>query len=271
LSREVVGACRSAVQQAVAKTQQRPRLCVSAPDGLTAEGQSITATLQRQLGRDVPLFGALAGDQLKLESTRQFLGTEILRDAIPVLLFSGEFEFSYGVATGWSRVGEPAQVTRASGAVVHEINGFPAIEFYRKYLGAGSKPTVELPLAILNGGNDVEHLRTSWGEVDEVTGAVTFLGAVPADARISLTVADRDSILNGCSQSLASAKANLPTGAEPAAALVFSCTARKLILGTRTEEELKLLRGILGESVAVCGFYGYGEICPEMSPGAAAK
>ena len=108
LSRDVVGACRSAAHQAMAKTQQRPRLCVSAPDGLTAEGQSITATLQRELGRDVPLFGALAGDQLKLESTRQFLGTEILRDAIPVLLFSGEFAFSYGVATGWSRVGEPA-------------------------------------------------------------------------------------------------------------------------------------------------------------------
>jgi hypothetical protein len=271
LSADVVGACRSAVQEALGKTERRPRLCLSAPEGLTAEGQSLTATLQRELGNDVPLFGALAGDQLRLESTRQFLGAEVMQDAIPVLLFSGDFEFSYGVATGWNRVGEPGQVTRASGAVVHEINGSPAIEFYRKYLGARSKPTVELPLAILNGSNEVEYLRTSWGQVDEATGAVTFLGAVPADARISLTVADRDSILHGCSQSLAIAKANLLAGAEPAAALIFSCTARKLILGTRTEEELKLLRDVLGDSVPVCGFYGYGEICPEVGRGAVAK
>jgi len=271
LSQDVVAACRSAVEEAKRKTQQPPRLCLAAPDGLTAEGQSITATLQRELGRDVPLFGALAGDQLRLQSTRQFYGTEVLQDSVPLLLFSGDFKFSHGVATGWKRVGEPGQVTRASGAVVHEINGSPAIEFYRKYLGAGSKPTVELPLAILTGSNEVEYLRTSWGEVDEATGAVTFLGAFPADARISLTVADRDSILNGCSQSLAIAKANLPAGAEPAAALVFSCTARKLILGTRTGEELKLLRGVLGDAVAVCGFYGYGEICPEAGHGTTSK
>jgi len=44
------------------------------------------------------------------------------------------------------------------------------------------------------------------------------------------------------------------------AALFFSCAARKLLLGTRTEEELHVIRGALGEDVPICGFYGYGEI-----------
>jgi hypothetical protein len=266
LSRDIVGACRSAVQESTGKTQKRPRLCVSAPDGLTAEGQSITTTLQDEIGLDVPIVGALAGDQWRLKSTRQFVGTEVLQDSVPVLLFSGNFRFSYGVATGWHRVGEPGRVTRASGAVVHEIDGSPAIEFYRKYLGAGAKPSVELPLAILNGNGEVDYLRASWGEVDEASGAVTFLGALPADARVCLTMADRDSILTGCSQSLATAKSNLPAGA-----VVFSCCARRLLLGTRTAEEVKLIRGLLGDSVAVCGFYGYGELSPRMGDGAGTK
>ena len=84
-------------------------------------------------------------------------------------------------------------------------------------------------------------------------------------------MADRDAILTGCSQSLAMAKSNLPAGAQPAVALVFSCAARKLLLGTRTVEELKLIRGALGDSVVVCGFYGYGEICPRMGDGTGAK
>jgi hypothetical protein len=264
LSRDVAGACRAAVQESKSKTRKVPRLCVSAPEGLTTEGQSLTATLQDEIGLAVPIFGALAGDQWRLRSTRQFCGTEVLQDSVPVLLFSGDFQFSYGVATGWHQVGEPGLVTRASGAVVQEIDGAPAIDFYRKYLGAGAKPSAELPLAILNGVDGVEYLRASWGSVDEATGAVTFLAAVPENARVRLSIADRDAILTGCSQSLAIARSNLPEGAQPAAALFFSCAARKLLLGTRTEEELKLIRDVLGDSVPVCGFYGYGELSPHM-------
>jgi hypothetical protein len=270
LSRDVAGACREAVQQSKAKTRKPVRLCLSAPEGLTAEGQLITTTLQNELGLDVPIVGALAGDQWRLKTTRQFFGTQVLQDSVPVLIFSGDFQFSYGVATGWHQVGEAGRVTRASGAVVHEIDGSPAIEFYRKYLGLEIKPAAELPLAVLNGRGEVDYLRASWGDVD-ANGAVTFLAAVPPDARVCLTMADRDAILTGCSQSLAMAKANLPAGAQPSVALVFSCAARKLLLGTRTVEELKLLRGALGESVAVCGFYGYGEISPRMGDGTGAK
>jgi hypothetical protein len=264
LSADVAEACRVAIEAAKAKTDKPPRLCIATPEGMTAEGHSVTATLQHAVGHDIPLFGALAGDQWRLKSTKQFYGTEVLTDSIPVLLLCGEFHFSYGVATGWRQVGEVGQVTRATGAVVHEIDGKPAIDFYRKYLGPGTKPTAELPLAILNARDASEYLRASWGVVDETTGAVTFLATVPEGARVRLTLADRDEILTGCGESLAIAKSNLPAGAQPAAALFFSCAARKILLGTRTPEELRLIRQTLGEAVPICGFYGYGEISPNM-------
>ena len=264
LSADVDGACRAAVQAAKAKTSRPPRLCIATPEGLTAEGHSVTATLQDTVGDGIPVFGALAGDQWRLKSTRQFYGTEVLTNAIPLLLLCGDFHFSYGVATGWRQVGEVGRVTSATGAVVQEIDGAPAIEFYRKYLGPGTKPTAELPLAILNARDATEYLRASWGVVDEATGAVTFLAAVPEGARVRLTLADRDAILNGCSESLSIARGGFPAGTEPSAALFFSCAARKILLGTRTEEELTLIRSTIGEGVPVCGFYGYGEISPNM-------
>lgn len=262
LSTDVAGACRSAIDAAKAKTSKPPRLCLTTPEGLTAEGHSMTATLQDAVGNATPIVGALAGDQMRLKSTRQFFGTEVLQDSIPVLLLCGDLHFSYGVATGWHQVGEVGTITRACGAVVHEIDGAPAIDFYRKYLGPAATPTVELPLAILNSRDATEYLRASWGVVDNATGAVTFLGAVPQGARVRLTLADRDEILTGCAESLTIARSNFPAGVEPAAALFFSCTARKTLLGTRTEEELNLIRGSLGAAVAACGFYGYGEISP---------
>ncbi len=264
LSEDVAEACRSAVEEAKAKTDKPARLCISTPEGITAEGHSLTAMLQQVLGHNIPLFGALAGDQLRLKSTKQFYGTEVLSDSIPVLLLCGEFHFSYGVATGWRQVGEVGRVTRATGAVVHEIDHEPAIDFYRKYLGPGTKPSVELPLAILNAQGNIEYLRASWGAVDEATGALTFLATVPEGARVRLTLADRNEILTGCSESLAIARSNLREGAQVAAGLFFSCTARKLLLGTRAQEELRLVRSILGDAVPICGFYGYGEISPNM-------
>jgi hypothetical protein len=263
LSGDVAGACRSAVEAAKAKTDKPPRLCIATPEGLSAEGHSVTATLQHAVGHDIPLFGALAGDQWRLKSTSQFYGTEVLTDSIPILLLSGELHFAYGVATGWRQVGEVGRVTRATGAVVHEIDGKPAIDFYRKYLGPGTKPTAEVPLAILNARDASEYLRASWGVVDETTGAVTFLATVPEGARVRLTLATRDEILTGCGESLAIAKSNLPAGAQPAAALFFSCAARKVLLGTRTQEEIRLIRNVLGD-LPICGFYGYGEISPNM-------
>jgi hypothetical protein len=264
LSTDVVSACRSAVDTAKAGTSKPARLCIATPEGLTAEGHSVTATLQDAVGRDTPIFGALAGDQWRLKSTRQFFGTEVLRDSIPVLLLSGDLHFSYGVATGWHQVGDVGRVTRAEGAVVHTIDDAPAIDFYRKYLGPGVNPTAELPLAILNSQDTTEYLRASWGVVDETTGAVTFLAAVPEGVRVSLTLADRDAILTGCGESLAIARSGFPAGVQPAAALFFSCAARKILLGTRTTEELKLIRDTLGDTVPICGFYGYGEISPHM-------
>lgn len=264
LSGDVAAACRTAVKEASAKAAKPPRLCIATPEGMTAEGHSVTATLQHAVGHNIPLFGALAGDQWRLKSTKQFYGTEVLSDSIPVLLLCGDFHFSYGVATGWHQVGEVGQVTRATGAIVYEIDGNPAIDFYRKYLGPGTKPTAELPLAILNARDTSDYLRASWGVVDETTGAVTFLATVPQGARVRLTLADRDEILTGCAESLAIARSNLPEGAQPAAALFFSCAARKILLGTRTQEELRLIRETLGEAVPVCGFYGYGEISPNM-------
>lgn len=264
LSGDVGEACRAAVEGAMAKSDKPPRLCIATPEGMTAEGHSVTATLQHAIGHDIPLFGALAGDQWRLKGTKQFYGTEVLTDSIPLLLLCGEFQFSYGVATGWRQVGAVGRVTRATGATVYEIDGNPAIDFYRKYLGPGTKPTAEVPLAILNARDASEYLRASWGVVDETTGAVTFLATVPEGARVRLTLADRDEILTGCGESLAIAKSNLAAGAQPAAALFFSCAARKILLGTRTQEELRLIRDVLGEAVPICGFYGYGEISPNM-------
>ena len=45
-------------------------------------------------------------------------------------------------------------------------------------------------------------------------------------------------------------------------AILISCVGRKLILRERVSEEVMAAKDVLGSSVAINGFYSYGEIAP---------
>jgi hypothetical protein len=169
--------------------------------------------------------------------------------------------YSIAVRSGWKPMGESGLVTRSDGTLVHEIDGRPTIDFYRQRLGEQAVPGPENPLAILDEEGAVECLRANAGSVRE-SGAINYLGDVREGAMVRITIADRGAILQGCRESVGKAFADYPHGKTPAAALLFSCAARKYLLGTQTGEEIGIVESVLGSQVPVCGFYGYGEIGP---------
>jgi hypothetical protein len=63
----------------------------------------------------------------------------------------------------------------------------------------------------------------------------------------------------------ASAAQQSKTGTRPPKlALLISCVGRKLILETRTEEELEAVAEVFGKSTLLTGFYSYGELSPNL-------
>ena len=56
-------------------------------------------------------------------------------------------------------------------------------------------------------------------------------------------------------------------GHTPSAALLFSCAARRQILGSRTAEEYKLIKLNMRDELPACGFYANGEISPLQQRG----
>jgi len=262
ISKDLDAACAQAIAAASAKATKSPALCITLPESLTASGQQIVESLRRNLDAGIPVLGAAAGDSFKLTGTRQFCGREICSDSVPVLLFCGPLVYSVAVASGWRPMGEPGLVTRSEVSLVHEIDGRPAIEFYRQRLGDQATPGPETPLAILDEAGSVSCLRATLPAFVQDSGAINYLGDVRQGAMVQITVADRGAILEGCKESIAKAFADYPHGKTPAAALLFSCAARKLMLGTHTSEEIGIVESVIGPQIPVCGFYGYGEIGP---------
>jgi hypothetical protein len=261
VSQDIAAACSKAIDLAKANTTKSAALCITLPESLTTSAQRIVDALRQKLGTEVPVIGATAADGFRLTGTRQFCGREICSDSVPVLLFSGPLVYSTAVASGWRPMGEPGLVTRSEVSLVHEIDGRPAIKFYRERLGDQAIPGPENPLAILDATGAIACLRATAGGVRE-SGAINYLGDVPEGTMVQITVADRAAILEGCRESISKAFADYPHGKTPAAALLFSCAARKLLLGTRTGEEMAIVESVIGPQIPVCGFYGYGEIGP---------
>lgn len=258
-------AAQEAVTQARAGLEGPETLCLALPDGFTGAPSAATTHLNAALHPDCALFGASAATQVGMTATRQFYKTETLSDALPVLLVSGPLRLAFSVSTCWQPLGPRVAVTESSGDTVRRIGDVSALDFYRRYLGSHSRPAFEFPLAVFEPGSDSYYLRVP-ATYDEASGSVRYVGDVPQDTEVQLTEAVRSRMIACCEESVARATEAFGAGT-PAVALIFTCAVRKMILGTRTQEESAILARHLPPGVPVFGFYAFGEIGPTGAGG----
>ena len=261
---DIPRATKEAVETAMNASDEKPKLCIATPASMVTSSDQIVANLKNVLGENVQLLGANAGDQWRFVVTHQFFKTEIFTDAVPLLLFSGPLIVSSGVHSGWNAVGKVGVVTKSDNNIVFKIDDKTALDFYRDLLGKDAVPTGDRPLAILTESGHISRLRASIEQFDEEVGSVTFFGDIPEGSKVQITIATRSDILEGTRLSVSRAKEKYPEGHDPVAAIFFSCSGRKLLLGTQTEEEYSILKTELGSELPVSGFYGYGEIGPAL-------
>ncbi len=236
------------------------RLCITTPTSLTVSGAVVVDILQETLGKETSIYGGTAGDQWQLTQTYQFYKTEMLDDAVPFLILSGDFLYSFGVNSGWNPMGERIVISKSEGNVVQLLDDKPAIEFYQRSLGEniGAEKFSEYPLAIFEDDSENFYLRSPFQATED--GSIVFLGDVPQGTHAQITNSTRDDIIKGSETSVVQALKSYP-GSEPEFAICFSCAGRKQLLGSRTEEEYELVKKHTGD-LPFCGFYSYGEISP---------
>lgn len=258
---------KSATEQAMQGLQGNPKLCFTAFDTLTTSGLGVLNGLNQALDNEVPVLGGAAADQFKMERSYQFYRGQVLKDAVAVLLLSGDFHFSYGVSSGRATAGSLQRVGRVEGNRIYEIGDMTAVEFYSKYLGSMDKVIGEFPLAVFEGDEGDSFLRAPSSYNDD--GSIEFFADIPAGSKVQLTEANRDGILSAVDSAFHMAMENYQ-GTKPKMVQVTSCAGRKAVLGTRVKEEFTKLNELTQGELPLFGFYGFGELCP-LNKGAASK
>lgn len=155
-------------------------------DGSKANGSQFLRGLHNVVGEHVLIMGGLSSHTLGGEQHW------VLRSGVPTDGFVSAVGF-YGSAlkitqqslNGWSGVGPQRRISRARDCTVHELDGRPAWEVYRAYLGAqvSTRAARRLPLAVRIGEHTT--IRTV-RHVDEATGAMTFSADMPEAASAQL-------------------------------------------------------------------------------------
>jgi hypothetical protein len=240
-------------------------------DGTQANGSELARGLMTYLPEGVNVTGGLAADGDRFRETVVMSDDAHSQKGIVTALglYGNHIKVGYGSVGGWDPFGPERLVTRSKANVLYELDGRSALELYKEYLGdhARDLPASGLlfPLSVRIGPNEAPLVRTILG-VDEKAQSMTFAGDVPEGAYARLMKANFDRLIDGAA---AAAKMTLEglDSTSPDVSILVSCVGRKLVLKQRVEEEVEVVRDVLGKRTSITGFYSYGEMCPSSRGG----
>lgn len=235
-------------------------------EGLQINGSELVRGIRSVLPSNVTATGGLAGDGADFKET-YVIGEDAKaygKMVTAVGLYGESLKVGYGSLGGWDSFGVERMVTRSSNNVLFELDGKPALELYKSFLGdhAANLPSSGLlfPLNMRIGKEDTPLVRTILA-VNEEEQSLTFAGDIPEGAYVRLMKANFDRLIDGA---VGAAESTLTTDElkHPDLAILISCVGRKLVLKQMIEEEVEGVADVLGDKTTLCGFYSYGEISP---------
>lgn len=221
-----------------------PEATILFVDALSGSVQTVMEQLYDELGIDTRFIGGGAGS-LSLQQAPCVFSNRGLRQEAAVLGLCRE-PLGVGVTHGWEAVGEPMQVTEASGNRLRSVNWEPALDWYIRQVsdlsgndfssGNFFENARNHPLGILSLGGEVvvRDLLASEG-----TSLVCVSGIEPG-AIVQILTGDTDSLLSAAQRCRHLSLANL-SDAGPVAGIVVDCISRALFLDRGLDMELASL------------------------------
>lgn len=231
-------------------------------DGLLINGSELVRGINK-VTKNTTVTGGMAGDGARFEETYVIANDVAKQSTIVAIGFYGDnIHIGSGCFAGWSEFGAQRTITKSKANVLYEIDGEPALDLYKKYLGELAKELpnsgLRFPLSIKQDENSPEIIRTLLA-INEEEGSITYAGDVPEGYSARLMKADIDMLIDGAGKAASAIDA---TNEKTALGLIVSCVGRKIVMDYLVDDELEEVQEILGENVKLTGFYSYGEIAP---------
>jgi len=243
-------------------------------DGLHVNGSALVEGIVTAIGTHIPVSGGLAGDGPRFAETLVGCNGKPMSNTVAAVGFYGSaIQFGHGSAGGWDVFGPKRRITGSTGNVLLEVDGKPALDLYKLYLGPDESQNLPgsallFPMRISDPKHPDQSVVRTVLAVDAETGSMTFAGDMPQGWTAQLM---RGSFTRLCAGAAEATQAAIDELGGPAngdsAAILVSCIGRRLLMGQRIDEEIEAATAMLPADCRPVGFYSYGEISPHDGSG----
>ena len=233
-------------------------------EGSFVNGSQLTKGMSASTDDNLVITGGLCGDDARFEKTLASYNENPKEGELVAVGFYGEtLEISFSIHGGWTPFGPERIVTKSEGNILYELDGLPALDLYKNYLGEKAKdlPGAALlyPFSVTTEGERQSIVRSILN-IDEEKNAVILAGDIIEKAKVQLMMTNVDNIANASERAARQALEYRVN--KPQLAILISCIGRKLVLDQRVEEEIEEVIEVIGKDAVITGFYSYGEIAP---------
>jgi diguanylate cyclase (GGDEF)-like protein len=231
--------------------EEDTKVIIAFLDGIKGNGDEFLRGLALD-NSQIVVAGGLAGDNGKMEETYVFSGGKVLKHGVVACaLLSKDLEVNTHYSFNWVPFGKEFSITKAKDNVVYEIDGRPALDVYVKYFGdeilKHPISAMEIPIAVRR---DHHLVARACVGIDKETKSVTYAGDLKEGERFKFSIGDPNLIYESAHATLSFLQ-KVPVET----VFVYSCVARKQLLGSSIEIETKHLNDIAPTN----GFFTYGE------------
>lgn len=231
---------------------------------LHIDGEKISEGIIEGFGKEVTVFGGMAGDDLALVAPLVFTNDKSSVKGLLAIIIDEDKIAVNGIATcGWKAVGTTKTVTKSDGNIVYTIDDKPALDMVMKYLGvdidldSGKDVVTHIgayyPLQ-LERENVAPVMRTAMFANKEDRSLICA-GNVPQGSKVRFSLPpDFDAIeqvVEECNE------LKIEKQPEADALIMFECISRHLSFGIMMKEEIEHVQQVWNAPMA--GFFCYGE------------
>jgi len=200
---------------------------------------------------DIIVSGGLAGDNFKLQKTYIFLNDIVYSKGSVAVSFSSKKLYAdnrYNL--NWTPIGKEFTITKSNRNIVHTIDDKNAVDIFKKYLGKqifdfDSKNLPDFQFLYKEGLTTVA--RTPMVKDGS---SIIFAGPLKEGQKVQFGFSNASSVISG-----SNLIKNIINKNPADAVYIFSCIARKTLLGDSLEDEFKYFQSIS----PTAGFFTYGE------------
>lgn len=233
-------------------------------EGTNVNGSGLIKGLEAKLESKVSISGGLCGDDARFERTLASYNENPKEGEVICIGFYGDtLDITSANYGGWTGFGPQRTITKSKNNILYELDGKPALDLYKLYLGDKAKGLPEAallyPLSVHMQDSKEVIVRTILN-IDETNNTMILAGDVPEGSKVQLMMSTVDDIAEGAA--VAGEYAMRGRETEPELALLVSCVGRKLVMDQRTEEEVEEVISTIGNKAKIMGFYSYGEMAP---------